>query len=1365
MRLSLLRGLFLLGALAAPFFVAPWSLLLLGVAALAWVRTRPTRQEALIVLLLLGIAAGALGLRWEAERGARAEEGAQIESARRQYDRLWKGLQGEAATAAAAIAAQLGELPRTSEGDTLDPERTRQAFRLLAEIEPASGRERRSLLLIDQDGVAVAWSGEGLLHEFDAEQMPRAGRHAQVSFEAVTLLAVAPVHDWRRPWRVVAGASSSTVVLPFPADVTRRRWTVVERPELARPGTLLVSLPGSPSLVLERLAADAVPTWPWVPPVVWGALALAFLALAVVRAVGLVLPLDAPPLKQPESRGWIFLLFLCGVFAAGRAARLIPLHQSLLVAGLALAVWGLFGRPAGPLLRAWVVAARGAAVVLGLTGVAWGCQWGRPPLDLAAGLAPSAEVLGLRVALTMAALGLLVLSGRRAGTGAPPGELWTWGAFAALLVGAALCDVPALTLPLLAAGGAGSALFANGQRLERGLSLVALAVLAALAASAVWEVAYRMRLRGWAREEVLPFLSPPAAATVQALDAEIRRSLAGRDLAAMVPRSPAGLDRQDLAYTLWRSSPMARPHALSAILVEPLDGGAPSSFSFGMPLTEQGRVDKSPARWEGLRLPGWESALVEGTVELRSNRAPWGRITFWLLPRPGFEPASALRVRGVEAGLLRGGPAAGPAGDPEGKVLYALYRADGRAVLSPWAEEPSLAPALRREGISSVVVATPTGRARAYVHRTGAGWEVVYLPVPAALDAVERVALAALGVLLLALLAAPPVLLLGLPRAAFRDLLRRSLRSYSKRLVIVYTLLLLLPLVLLNYVLVKAMEERLQRQQREAGEAALDSAQQILTERLLNLQPGFGVDTVLGDRLLIHLAEIVHREVNLYYGSSIYASSKHELFTAGLLPNRIPGETFSRLALRGDGLSSRTNQVGGTDYLEIYAPMRLPGAGVGTEGLFLSMPLLAQQEEAAAALENLRRHALLATAGLFGLLVAVGMRLARNFTRPLMELVDGTRRIAAGATSLDLAPTELELAALVEAVDEMARRIAEGRERLLREKQVVERMVENVTSGVVSVDGDRRVLLRNRVAAEMLGAEVGEDLDLRVMEQERLAPVAAFLRSVGGEMARETVRLETGDGEREWSIVWVPLPGAGEPSALLVLEDATEVLRGQRLLAWAEMARIIAHEIKNPLTPIRLSTEHMREVWRRDPGHFDAVFERCTTNILSQVEELRTIASDFSAYSALLQIDPKPGDLAAAVTALIDGYRAAPPAGVSLELDLDGPLPARFDAKLLQRAVRNILDNALRAAAAGGGHVVVRLRREPGLAHLSVLDDGPGVRPENLPRIFDPYFSTHDTGTGLGLPIARRVVEEHGGTIAARNRPEGGLEVALTLPL
>jgi two-component system nitrogen regulation sensor histidine kinase NtrY len=578
--------------------------------------------------------------------------------------------------------------------------------------------------------------------------------------------------------------------------------------------------------------------------------------------------------------------------------------------------------------------------------------------------------------------------------------------------------------------------------------------------------------------------------------------------------------------------------------------------------------------------------------------------------------------------------------------------------------------------------------------------------------------------------------------------------------------MLLVPLLLLNMVLVGTLEDRLREQQRAAGEAALLSAQRVVGEYVLTLEPGFGLETAVDDSLLVFLSRVVHHAVNLYWGSSLYASSEHELFAADLLPERIPGEIYSRLALRGFDLGARTHRAGGATYLELYAPLRVPGVTSSEGGLFLSLPLLAQQEEVGREVAGLRRQALLVTAGLFLLLLAMGSRLARNFTRPLNELVRGTRRIAAGATSLELSPSELELAALVEAVDEMARRIADGRQKLLREKKVVERVVENITSAVVSLDANHRVLMHNRVAAELLGSRVGESLAALLAETPRLEAVGAFVRSAGPRLDETTARLSGESGEeREWRLVWVPIPGSGEPAALLVVEDATDVLRAQRLQAWAEMARIIAHEVKNPLTPIRLSTEHMREVYRQDPASFSEVLERCTDNILKQVDELYAISGEFSTYSHIARLDRKPGDLVESLRSLVDGYRAAPPAGVEISFSASPEsIAARFDEKLLSRAVRNLLENALRASA-DGGRVEIEVRRDGEDARILVVDSGPGVPQELLPRIFDPYFSTHDAGTGLGLPIARRIAEEHGGGIRASNRPGGGLEVTITIPL
>jgi two-component system nitrogen regulation sensor histidine kinase NtrY len=234
---------------------------------------------------------------------------------------------------------------------------------------------------------------------------------------------------------------------------------------------------------------------------------------------------------------------------------------------------------------------------------------------------------------------------------------------------------------------------------------------------------------------------------------------------------------------------------------------------------------------------------------------------------------------------------------------------------------------------------------------------------------------------------------------------------------------------------------------------------------------------------------------------------------------------------------------------------------------------------------------------------------------------------------------------------------------------------------------------------------------------------------------------------------------------LFVVEDVTEVLRGQRLQAWAEMARMIAHEIKNPLTPIRLSAEHLQEVYASDPEGLEGVFESCTSNILKQVGELQEIASEFSTYSRIPKMNATRGDLLEVVQEIVSAYRTAPPKGVEISLvATPEKVTAEFDRKLVSRALRNLIENALNVTPANG-KVEIGVEVVDGQVRVSVADTGPGVAPEMLPRIFEPYFSTNDSGTGLGLPIARRIAEEHRGGVTAHNRSAGGLEVSIILPV
>lgn len=1349
---------------AAPWAPAPWAALLLLGSTAAWLATRPPRREAWlaavgIVLALAALGAGLL-------RGPRVPPDdvlrARLESA---YARLWSDLSRQAEVAS-------GQVSLPFSGDRAKLELLARLADLAEETDDAGGRT--TLLVVDPDGRAVVWAGEGLLHELEAADLPRRGPAFEASFGAVTFLVAEPLTPAERPWRLVAARSLPLdhlpLVQPAWAHVPERRWSVTDDPDQAvedawqiRAGAeapILVVAPASRTAGADLHSRGSEPE----RRMAWGGLAFALFSLLVLRTTGLALPGAGEAAGPPRG---VVGPALAGTAAAGFAAAVPPVGLGALGLGVTAVLWALHRLHEPPLrMPPWARALGGAAVALAVGAAAWGWQEVFGPQDLAAGFFASPSVFALRLALFGLTLGLLVLAGGH-GTARRPREGWAWLAVFLLLIAWALHDGWLFGASLVLLGSAAGALWLHDRRvLARPGPLAVLVLLAALVSTGAWETVYRHTLRQTLAEETLPRMAPPEEAELAALATRVRSSFDRLDLTDLVPRSPQGLERRDLAYTLWTRSPLSLANTFSSLVIEPETGPA-STFSFGLRLNDDLVPERPPQRIPEPTLPGWDAARIAGRGRLLVRGRPWARVSWWLAPRPGFRLLEERHQEATGEALLAGGPRIETEveGLP-GSVVYALYdTTTRRTLLSPWTESSPLPPELEpaADAPGGLRATTPAGAAWAYPRWRPGAVEVLYLPVLTPPMALERAGTHAASVLLALGLLVLAGLLLALPRPGFRSLLQRTFRSYSKRLILVYTALLLLPLLSVNVLLVAGAEERLGREQRAAGLAALDSAERLLVENMLSQQPGFDLKTALDNEELTWLSQVVHHDVNLYWENDVWASSKSELFAAGLLPKRIPGEVHARLDLLGFDQASRTNRVGDTRYLELYSPVRIPGEPGGRAPLSLSLPLLAQQEQVARELATLRRQVFLVTAVLFVLLVAVGLRLARSFTEPIDELVEGTRRIAAGAPSLNLAPTELELAALVEAIDDMADKIARGRRRLLREKQVVERIVENITSGVLSLDRERRVLLRNRVAADLLGVDVGTSL---TDAADRLPePVAAFLAQAGDEPRQKTVRLTSGEEDREWNLVWVPVPGDGEPAALLVVEDATDILRGQRLEAWAEMARIIAHEIKNPLTPIRLNAEHAAMVYESDPDHFRQVFERCMGNILSQVAELQQIASEFSTYSSILRIERKRDDLVEAMEELVEPYRAAPPDGLEIRFETGHEsLEVLFDRRLLTRAVRNLLENALRASS-GGGAVTLSVAARDEHATITVADSGPGVDPALLTRIFDPYFSTHDAGTGLGLPIARRVAEEHGGSIAARNLPDAGLSVAITIPL
>jgi two-component system nitrogen regulation sensor histidine kinase NtrY len=267
--------------------------------------------------------------------------------------------------------------------------------------------------------------------------------------------------------------------------------------------------------------------------------------------------------------------------------------------------------------------------------------------------------------------------------------------------------------------------------------------------------------------------------------------------------------------------------------------------------------------------------------------------------------------------------------------------------------------------------------------------------------------------------------------------------------------------------------------------------------------------------------------------------------------------------------------------------------------------------------------------------------------------------------------------------------------------------------------------------------------------------------------ARE-VDLQTEDQPRRFRFVRVELPdpAGGSVGTLVLLDDVTELMRSNQLAAWAEMARAIAHEIKNPLTPIQLSTEHLGRLL--DDRHEGATDDEraCLETIIKQVRALYDIAGEFSAYAKLPVLAPEPTDPAAFMRDVVSPYRVSNPRGITVAERYDETPPMAADAKVLSRAVINLIENALQAMP-GGGTLTVGVRHgDPdGPVELSVTDTGPGLSGEVRRRLFEPYFSTKSSGTGLGLAIARRAVEAHGGTIEVESVPQQGTTFRIHIPV
>jgi signal transduction histidine kinase len=1293
---------------------APWAWAAAAAAvatiALLWRPDGPARQ---LVAALLGLVALVLLLaqrrldriehHWDAEREAIvAAAGERLRGDLHAAFELAEGLAMDAAPLAAGERAA--------------------AFASLDRLRRRGGLDA-GVAILERDGTPWAWAGAHRLAPASAgDSIAAAWSQYYVTLEsrrhsARGRVTVASVLVWAHP---AVPARAGSLAARF-----RERTQValdIVRPEAA-PDSPDVFDYCEPDAAGDRCLFSAVPRPPdqadaraqalqrggqAVAALLLLAMLAGLVAAATPRARWLLvplllwMPLRAPvgPLVGLESLFSPATYFFRNATPLSGSAGLLALSGALLL----LAAIELWERR---LPRRWWRVALGVALVLA-TPYAVG--------DLSRGIAPPAAgtPLGLwvtwQVALFCAGAGLVVLAAALLrGDGPPRRSGWVWVAVA-LVVLAAVAGVmiwrpgrgwpiwyPGLWLPALVVALA-------PLRARQAVLGVALAA-GSLAALLTWSAELRGQMAEAQREvfRLGEMEDPVALGLVDLFGDEAS--------AAPAPQGAAEL------YALWRGSLLAAQGYPARLAVWERERGWYAELPLDSLEVAQSvldslvqaerrpaivRVPASPGLHYVLRAPVGERATLVAVVGPATQLVPPGRLGRLLEPSEPREPPFRLAL----APPLDG---AGPPGP---------FR---------W----------RREGWS-----VQAGRALAF------GGQVREATVQLPLRTPERLLLR--GAVLLVLDAALLALLwLGARFLSRRPLPRLPLgallASFRGSLALTLALFFILPAVLLSaWGFVQL-----------AGESRR-AADVLVSHRMADALHAAGglqaADEASRAGELAALSERVDAHLGFYGGGRLLASSSPVLPELGMLPPLMDDVAFRSLALQG-----RLEAVRDGPALELAERIgyRLVRPGAPPEVGVLALPQR-HGEVTSAPRQDLALVLLLTLLGGIGAALLAAQGASRRLARPVATLQEAALALGAGrSASAALAagrPPE-EFTPVFGAFRRMEDDLRAGRLALEEARRRTERVLATVATGVVALDGDGAVVLANRQAEVALGTALPPGTPFVARLGGEWGALAEALGARGAATGAERA-LEVSQGDRRHAVQLAPLGPDG--GVVLALTDVTDLSRAERVLAWGEMARQVAHEIKNPLTPMRLGIQHLQRTWRDRRADYGGTLEETTSRILAEIDRLDQVARAFSRFGvpATAPLPIEPVDLAAVAREVRQLYALS---GEGVDVTVAGPARALVRARKdeVKEVLVNLLENARNAAARA---IVVEVRPDG----VTVRDDGSGIEPAVLPRVFEPHFSTTTSGSGLGLSIVQRLVEGWGGRVAIASEPGRGTTVTVS---
>ncbi|WP_367718802.1 PAS domain-containing sensor histidine kinase [Nitratireductor sp. GISD-1A_MAKvit] len=501
------------------------------------------------------------------------------------------------------------------------------------------------------------------------------------------------------------------------------------------------------------------------------------------------------------------------------------------------------------------------------------------------------------------------------------------------------------------------------------------------------------------------------------------------------------------------------------------------------------------------------------------------------------------------------------------------------------------------------------------------------------------------------------------------------------------------------------------------------------------------------------------------------------------IPLPRPGESAMELA---NSSQIAFNEIGGTNLVTaVYKLQEIPDAYLYTGALLDPEVLKARQivrtnTDEYRSLEGNRGNTQIAFALLYLVVtlaivlaaIWTGIAVADRLVRPIRQLIGAAGAVSTGNldVSVPVRSSDGDVGLLGDTFNQMTQQLKSQRDQLIAAKDVIderrrftEAVLSGVSAGVIGVEADGSVAMINRSAEAMLGISMHEAVNRNLSTVlPHIGRAFETGRKSGRPVYREQVAFFRGGAERTFNIQITTEEGVNEDeehSYVVTVDDITDLMQAQRSMAWADVARRIAHEIKNPLTPIQLSAERIRRRFGKVIEQDREIFDQCTETIIRQVGDIGRMVDEFSAFARMPKPDIQLLDVRNPLreaSFLTEVARSE----ITFERDFsDTPLMGRFDARLMGQAFGNIIKNAAEAIDGAErsnglpGAIRITARRIGSHIEITVIDNGKGLPRENRQRLLEPYMTTRDKGTGLGLAIVKKIIEDHGGRLELHDAP------------